>query len=75
MGLTPTGRKGEITGINTDRYENGKLVENWTNWDNMQLMRDLGGLRRPPEPAPHPLQELTALAGGARRPFAADAVR
>ena len=44
MGLKPTGRKGEITGINIDRYENGKLVENWVNWDNMQLMRDLGAI-------------------------------
>jgi steroid delta-isomerase-like uncharacterized protein len=42
MGLAPTGVQTTTTGITIDRYEDGKLVESWTNWDTLGLMRQLG---------------------------------
>jgi predicted ester cyclase len=44
MGLEPTHQKGTITGIGIDRIEDGKVVESWNQWDNLQLMRDIGAI-------------------------------
>lgn len=44
MGLEPTGRKDEVTGIVVDRYEDGKIAESWAQWDNLKLMRDIGAI-------------------------------
>lgn len=45
MGLQPTHDTGEpIEGITIDRYEGGKVVESWTQWDTLQFMRDVGAL-------------------------------
>jgi predicted ester cyclase len=46
-GLAPTGARGVVTGIGIDRWENGKLVEAWSEWDNLGLARQLGAV--PPE--------------------------
>ena len=46
-GLAPTNTRGSITGISIDRFENGKIVESWTEWDNLGLARQLGAA--PPE--------------------------
>jgi steroid delta-isomerase-like uncharacterized protein len=46
-GLAPTGAHGSVTGISIDRWEDGKIVETWTEWDNMGLARQLGAA--PPE--------------------------
>lgn len=46
-GLAPTGTKAVVTGISIDRYENGKLVEAWAQWDNLGLARQIGAA--PPE--------------------------
>jgi steroid delta-isomerase-like uncharacterized protein len=47
MGLAPTNTKGSVTGITIDRFENGKVVETWTEWDNLGLARQIGAA--PPE--------------------------
>jgi steroid delta-isomerase-like uncharacterized protein len=47
MGLAPTNAKGSVTGITIDRFENGKVVETWTEWDNLGLARQIGAA--PPE--------------------------
>ena len=54
MGLEPTHQKGAITGIGIDRIEGGKVIESWNQWDNLQLMRDIGAI-----------PEVQAAAGGA----------
>ena len=46
-GLAPTGVHGSATGISIDRWEGGKIVEGWAEWDNMGLARQLGAA--PPE--------------------------
>ena len=44
-GLQPTGERGEpIEGITIDRYEDGLMVESWSQWDTLQSMRDIGAV-------------------------------
>jgi steroid delta-isomerase-like uncharacterized protein len=47
VGLAPTGARASVTGIGIDRWKDGKVVEAWTEWDNLGLARQLGAA--PPE--------------------------
>ena len=50
MGLQPTHEQGDpVTGITIDRFEGGKVVESWTQWDTLTFMRDIGAI---PQEAP-----------------------
>jgi steroid delta-isomerase-like uncharacterized protein len=42
VGLAPTGARGSVTGISIDQWKDGKVVESWTEWDNLGLARQLG---------------------------------
>lgn len=42
QGIPPTGRHAVITGITIDRIAGGKVVEGWTNSDDLGMMRLLG---------------------------------
>jgi hypothetical protein len=42
------GKPVTITGITVDRFEDGKIVEGWTNWHTLGMMQRLGVV---PEPA------------------------
>lgn len=42
MGIPPTGRRGSVTGINIVRLSNGRIHEQWLNWDALGLMQQLG---------------------------------
>jgi steroid delta-isomerase-like uncharacterized protein len=44
MGVEPTGKTSTITGIGIDRFEDGKIVEVWGNWDTLALMQDIGAI-------------------------------
>src|SRR5437588_2692916 len=46
-GFAPTGVRGSVSGIGIDRWQDGKIVETWTEWDNLGLARQLGAA--PPE--------------------------
>ena len=46
-GLAPTGAHASVTGISIDLWKDGKVVETWTEWDNLGLARQLGAA--PPE--------------------------
>jgi steroid delta-isomerase-like uncharacterized protein len=46
-GLAPTGAHASVTGISIDRWQDGKVVESWAEWDNLGLARQLGAA--PPE--------------------------
>ncbi len=46
-GLAPTGNRGSVTGISIDQWRDGKVVESWTEWDNLGLARQVGAA--PPE--------------------------
>jgi steroid delta-isomerase-like uncharacterized protein len=42
MGNPPSGKKISITGIEIDRFANGKIVEDWSEFDQMSLMTQIG---------------------------------
>jgi steroid delta-isomerase-like uncharacterized protein len=45
MGFAPTGEKRDpIEGIGISRFEDGKVVETWTQWDTLRFMKDLGAI-------------------------------
>lgn len=45
MGFAPTGEKRDpIEGIGISRFEGGKVVETWTQWDTLRFMKDLGAI-------------------------------
>jgi predicted ester cyclase len=50
MGIAPTGIAGSMSGINVERLANGKIVEHWSQFDLVGLLRQLGqaGLPKPP---------------------------
>ena len=47
QGIPPTGKAGEITGITINRLANGKVVEGWTNLDELGLLQQLGVMPAP----------------------------
>jgi steroid delta-isomerase-like uncharacterized protein len=45
MGQPPTGEKGDpVQGIGVDRFEGGKIVESWGQWDTLGFMRNIGAI-------------------------------
>ena len=42
MGMPPTGKQVKVTSIGIFRIENGKLVEHWSNQDDLGRMQQLG---------------------------------
>lgn len=47
FGLPATGKQATVSGISIDRYESGRVVESWTNWDTFGLMQQLGAIPAP----------------------------
>jgi len=47
MGIAPTGNQVTITGITIHRIEDGKIVEEWENWDALSLMQQIGAVPSP----------------------------
>ena len=41
-GIAPTGNPIEVTGIDIIRIVDGKVVEGWTNWDTIGLLKQVG---------------------------------
>ena len=42
MGIAPTGKHVTATGISIIRYENGKSMEGWANFDDLGMLQQLG---------------------------------
>jgi steroid delta-isomerase-like uncharacterized protein len=42
MGIAPTGKRSTVTGITIDRYQSGKVVESWANYDTLGMFQQLG---------------------------------
>ena len=42
MGLAPTGRSVEVTGISIDRWDGDRIAESWINWDTHGLLQQIG---------------------------------
>jgi steroid delta-isomerase-like uncharacterized protein len=51
QGIPPTGKQGSMTGIDIDRFDNGKAVECWTNADELGLLQQLGVIPGPEQVA------------------------
>jgi len=47
LGLAPTNKETAWTGVQIDRFENGKIAESWVNWDLFRLMEELGMVKVP----------------------------
>jgi steroid delta-isomerase-like uncharacterized protein len=48
MGVAPTGNQVTITGITIEQIAEGKIVEEWNNWDVLGVLQQLGAVA-PPE--------------------------
>src|SRR5829696_3983863 len=44
MGVPPTGKQIEVTGITVNRISGGRIAEDWTVWDSLGLLRQLGAI-------------------------------
>lgn len=42
MGIQPTGKHATVSGMTISRLSGGKIVEEWSNWDTLGLMQQLG---------------------------------
>ena len=42
MGIAPTNKHATVTGVNIDRYQNGKVVEAWASYDMLGMLQQLG---------------------------------
>src|SRR5215217_1655916 len=49
MGIAPTGNEVAITGLTIHRIEDGKIIEEWENWDALGLMQQIGAVPSPEE--------------------------
>ncbi len=45
-GVAPTGKNFSLSGISIARFANGKIVEEWVNWDALGMMKQLGIIRQ-----------------------------
>jgi predicted ester cyclase len=44
MGIAPSGKEVEFTGISFYRIEGGKIVQSWNSEDRLGLMRQIGAV-------------------------------
>ena len=44
MGIQPTGKEATVSGITISRFRDGKVVEEWTNWDTLGMLVQLGAV-------------------------------
>ena len=44
MGIGPTGKQVTVSGLTLSRLANGKVVEEYTNWDTFGMMQQLGAV-------------------------------
>ncbi len=47
MGAAATGNRVTFTGTQTDRISGGKIVESWSNWDTLGMLRQIGAVPAP----------------------------
>lgn len=46
-GIAPTGREITVSGLTLTRLEGGTIVEQWTSWDRLGLLVQLGAVAEP----------------------------
>ena len=46
-GISPTGKEVNVSGLTLSRLENGMVVEEWTTWDTLGMLMQLGAVPAP----------------------------
>jgi len=44
MGVPPTGKEIVVEGLNLTRLRDGKIVEEWSNWDTLGMLQQIGAI-------------------------------
>ena len=44
MGIPPTGKEIVVEGLNLTRLRDGKIVEEWSNWDTIGMLQQIGAI-------------------------------
>jgi predicted ester cyclase len=47
QGIAPTGKEVTVSGLTISRLDGGKIVEEWTNWDTLGMLVQLGAVPAP----------------------------
>jgi steroid delta-isomerase-like uncharacterized protein len=47
LGIPASGKKVSVNGMTMVRFANGKIVEGWDNWDQLNLMKAIGAVEVP----------------------------
>jgi steroid delta-isomerase-like uncharacterized protein len=47
LGIPPTGKRVQITGITIAHFVNGKVVRGWDNWDRLSMLEQIGAYTSP----------------------------
>ena len=51
MDIPPSGKSVAVAGVRIDRFSGGKIVEGWTFFDQLGMLRQLGAVPAPRQPA------------------------
>ena len=51
MEMPPSGKKVAVPGVQIDRFSGGKIVEEWTLFDQLGMLQQLGAVPAPRQPA------------------------
>ena len=52
LGIPPTGKQARFSGMSIFRLAEGKIAEQWEEWDKLDLMRQLGVMPSPRQGKP-----------------------
>src|SRR5215208_3057761 len=44
MGVPPSGRQIEVSGMSMDRISGSRIVEHWNNWEALEMMEQIGAI-------------------------------
>jgi predicted SnoaL-like aldol condensation-catalyzing enzyme len=44
MGVSPSGRRIEVSGMSMDRISGSRIVEHWNNWEALEMMEQIGAI-------------------------------
>jgi steroid delta-isomerase-like uncharacterized protein len=47
LGVPPSGKRIRIAGVTIARFDNGKIVEGWDNWDRLGMLEQIGAYSPP----------------------------
>ena len=51
MDMPPSGKRVAVPGVQIDRFSGGKIVEEWTLFDQLGMLQQLGAIQAPKQAA------------------------